>query len=42
MATPFVGPNYQDAVAQVRRRAMQMWNQLDKSKRARFAVDDTN
>ena len=39
---PLVGPKYQDALAQVRRRAMRMWNQLDKSNRARFAVDGTN
>ena len=42
MATPIVGANYQDALAHVRRRAMLMWNQLDTSKRPRFAVDGTN
>ena len=39
---PLVGASYQDALAQVRRRAMLMWNQLDTSKRPRFAVDGTN
>ena len=39
---PLAGPNYQRAVAQVRRRAIRLWNQLDKSNRARFAADDSN